>query len=640
MSVAPLDVAREADVRLAEQARVLQQIACDAPLPGVLESIARLAASGASDVRAAILLIGPDGRSRVAAARGLPAGCAAALEGLPAAAPSADGVATWTDAAAVAARYGLPASRAFPIDAPDRAPWGALVLYAADPRRLEPADTEIGVVAAALAAVALVRHRAAAELRSSTERLRLVGCATDDAIWDWDLVHGSLWWGDAVETRFGHARRDLEPDIRSWTTRLHPDDRDRVVSGIHALIDSGGSGWSDEYRFRRADGSYAMVFDRGYVIHDDAGRPVRMVGSMMDITDRRRAHEALAARERQLLEAQRVARVGSWEWDPEADCVTWSDQMYRLYGVVPERFPLSSAAILALIVPAGRAVVERATRDWVRHRRPFAYDIDVRRPDGELRTLQVRGHTSLAASEPPRLVGTAQDVTDARRLEARLRDSQRRLRTLTAHREAIREDERARIAREIHDELGQALTAFKLDVAWVRMSLPDAPPDIHGRLDDLATRVDATVKFVRRIGSELRPVVLDQLGLGPAVEWQVRDFAARTGLRADVRADLAGHRLSGEIATCLFRILQEALTNVARHAEAGGVAVRLRVVDGTVWLDVTDDGRGIAETDLSEPRALGILGMRERALLLGGALELGSAEPSGTRLSVWIPVRP
>jgi signal transduction histidine kinase len=243
-----------------------------------------------------------------------------------------------------------------------------------------------------------------------------------------------------------------------------------------------------------------------------------------------------------------------------------------------------------------------------------------------------------ASGRVTRLLGTAQDVTERRQIEERLRESQRRLRALTARREAILEDERARISREIHDELGQILTASKLDVALVRDSVPDAPAEIRARLADLAGRLDATVKTVRRITTELRPVVLDQLGLAAAVEWLARDFAHRTGLACSVRANLEGHALPHDTAICLFRILQEALTNVARHAGADTVRVDLWAADHTVCLEVIDDGRGITETEAARGDGLGLMGMRERAILLGGALELGAVRPSGTRLSVWAPL--
>jgi PAS domain S-box-containing protein len=611
MTVVPGFSSREAGTLLEEQAQVLERIARGAPLPDVLSAIALLIERHAAGAVASILLLDDHGKLRPGVAPGLPD-----------------------------SSRGLRAAWSTPIPGASGAVLGTIALYYLEPRSPAPRDEALIAVATHLAGIAIERRRAEEQLRIGEERLRLLGKATDDAVWDWDLTTGSLWWGEGAHTLAGIPSETLGPDANSWTSRVHPDDRDRVIAGIHAVIDGGGRGWTDEYRFRRADGSYAHVLDRGYVIRDELGHPVRMVGSMMDLTERSRAHAALAARERQFREAQRVARLGSWEWEPGSARVTWSDEMYHLYGLTPVRFEPTSDAILALIAPEDRAVVRQATERCLAEQRAFAYDIRVRRPDGAVRILHCRGHAVVETSrQVTRLLGTAQDVTERRQIEERLRDSQRRLRALTARREAILEDERARISREIHDELGQILTASKLDVAWVRDSLPDAPAEIRTRLADLAGRLDATVKTVRRITTELRPVVLDQLGLAAAVEWLVRDFAHRTGLACSVRASLDGHVLPDETATCLFRILQEALTNVARHAGADTVRVELWAVDHTVCLEVIDDGRGITDAEAARGDGLGIMGMRERAILFGGALELGAVQPSGTRLSVWAPLR-
>jgi PAS domain S-box-containing protein len=313
--------------------------------------------------------------------------------------------------------------------------------------------------------------------------------------------------------------------------------------------------------------------------------------------------------------------------------------MYRMYGLDPARFQPTTENVLALITPADHAIVTAASERAIKDQRPFAYDLHIQRADGQIRTLSCRGQP---VADPHGLVtgliGTAQDVTERRQIEEQLRESQRRLRALTARGEATLEEERARISREIHDQLGQILTASKLDVAWMRDSLLGAPPEIRARLDELASRLDATVKTVRRITTELRPVVLDQLGLGPAVEWLARDFTHRTGLACSVRAVLEGRMLPPDTATGLFRILQEALTNVARHAAAATVRIELWAVNDTVCLEITDDGRGISDEELARMDGLGIMGMRERAILLGGALELAVSEPTGTRVSVWAPI--
>lgn len=601
MTLAPTGFSPEAGMLLEGQAQVLERIARGAAVPDVLRAIARLVERHSPGALVSILLLNDHGTLPAETSRS----------------------GNWST----------------PIRSAGGVELGTLALRYKEPRTPTVAEQELVAVAANLAAIAIDRRRSDERSHQSEELLRLVGKATDDAVWDWHLLTGALWWGEGVRTLAGVPPAELEPGIESWTSRIHPEDSGRVLAGIHAVIDGGGRSWSDEYRFRRADGSYADVLDRGHVIRDESGRPVRMVGSIQDITERTRAHRALANRERQFREAQRVARVGSWEYDVTAKAVSWSEEMYRMYGLDPDTFEPRPESVIEFISPADRPLVNQATERAIKERRPFAYDMRIQRPDGQIRILHCRGHAVASPEgEVTGLIGTVQDVTERREVEERLRESQRRLRALTARREAILEEERARISREIHDELGQILTASKLDVAWVRDSIPGARADVRARLDELASRLDATVKTVRRITTELRPVVLDQLGLGPAVEWLARDFAHRTGLACSVRAALEGRTLPPDTATGLFRILQEALTNVARHAGATTVRVELWAVTDTVCLEVSDDGRGIADTDVARGDGLGIMGMRERAILLGGALELGPRQQGGTRLSVWAPI--
>ncbi|MDC4225793.1 MAG: PAS domain-containing protein [Candidatus Manganitrophus sp.] len=159
------------------------------------------------------------------------------------------------------------------------------------------------------------RKKSEEAVRKSEERFHLIARATNDVIWDWDLATNNLWWNESFKIIFGYTTGEIESGIESWTTRIHPEDKERVLAGTHAIIEHGGQFWSAEYRFRRADGSYATILDRGYVVHVQDGKPVRMIGAMMDITERKRAEEALteyAKRLRslsgQLLEAQETER--------------------------------------------------------------------------------------------------------------------------------------------------------------------------------------------------------------------------------------------------------------------------------------------------------------------------------------------
>jgi two-component system sensor histidine kinase UhpB len=233
--------------------------------------------------------------------------------------------------------------------------------------------------------------------------------------------------------------------------------------------------------------------------------------------------------------------------------------------------------------------------------------------------------------------GTSTEIEDRKQAEDALRRSLDELRALTARLQSVREEERTRVAREIHDELGQALTGIKLESASLVRELPADAKQQSNRAKSIAKLADETIQAVRRISTELRPGILDDLGLAAAVEWVAEEFQARTGTK--VHLSLPGIHLAidREHATALFRILQEILTNVARHANATQVNVRLFKEQGSLILDVRDDGIGVSKEELSAGRSLGILGMRERALLLGGELMISGAPASGTTVTVRIP---
>lgn len=216
------------------------------------------------------------------------------------------------------------------------------------------------------------------------------------------------------------------------------------------------------------------------------------------------------------------------------------------------------------------------------------------------------------------------------------------LRALTGRLQSVREEERSRIARQIHDELGQALTALKMDLAWLqdRLARVSHRPWIAPLLDkarSMSELIDATVQRVRRIATELRPGVLDNLGLAAAVEWQAQDFENHSGIRCLVVANPEDLELDRDRSTAAFRILQEALTNVARHAGASEVSISLQKDAATVILEVSDDGRGIGDQDSKRVCSLGILGMRERAALVGGQLEVIRLGERGTRVTLRMP---
>jgi PAS domain S-box-containing protein len=231
------------------------------------------------------------------------------------------------------------------------------------------------------------------------------------------------------------------------------------------------------------------------------------------------------------------------------------------------------------------------------------------------------------------------DVTRRQRNEDMLKKQQAELRELSARVLEAREEEKTLIARELHDELGQLLTALKMDLAWLRERLPPPGTELGGKAAQMEALLDRTVTSVRRISAELRPLMLDDLGLQDAAAWLVEDFAARSGIECKLtlpqEPELEG--LDRNVANTVYRVLQESLTNIARHAEARHAWIILGASGDSLQLEIEDDGRGIVEEDLARSRSLGLKGMRERVLYLGGTLGIGRAPRGGTRVHARVP---
>jgi PAS domain S-box-containing protein len=235
------------------------------------------------------------------------------------------------------------------------------------------------------------------------------------------------------------------------------------------------------------------------------------------------------------------------------------------------------------------------------------------------------------------------DITERKTAEETLNRSEEQLRALAAQLRQAREEEAGRIARELHDQLGRCLTAIKMDVAGIERGLTGGAGEgsFHAlieRTKRMSQTLDETVHTVRRISAELRPGVLDDLGLAAAIDWQARDFQARSGVSCLIRVPEEDLRLSRDQSTALFRIFQESLTNVARHAQATKVWVNLSEEEDAVVLEVGDDGVGFSPALLAERRSLGLLGMRERVAIFGGEIEFVGRPDQGTVVVVRMPV--
>ena len=230
------------------------------------------------------------------------------------------------------------------------------------------------------------------------------------------------------------------------------------------------------------------------------------------------------------------------------------------------------------------------------------------------------------------------DITERKKAEAELKASREQLRELSTHLQSVREEERTRLARDIHDELGQTLTALKIDLSWLSKKLPTEQELLLEKTRAMSKIVDMTIQKVKSISAELRPGLLDDFGLVAAIEWQLGEFRELTGLRSEVSSKLKEIDSNRDRSTALFRVFQELLTNIARHADATKVKVSLTEEADNVVLKVSDNGKGITKEQVSDPRAFGLVGIRERIHFWRGKFEINGIPGKGTTAAVSIPL--
>ena len=355
--------------------------------------------------------------------------------------------------------------------------------------------------------------------------------------------------------------------------------------------------------------------------------------------------------EKDLIESQRfVHRITDatpnilYLYDVVEDCIVYINPMVEhILGYTPEEIKRMGSSFYATVLHPDDAEVFHS----LQQRFFDAGDGDI--IESEYRMKNSRGEWrwfysrdvifKKTSGDILRLVlGVAQDITGRKEAEEELKNSRQQLRSLLAHLQSVREDERARISREIHDELGQVLTALKIDLAWVMKRLNKDQEPLYEKTLLMSQLIDMNIQTVKRICAELRPGLLDVLGLTAALEWQAEEFQERTGINCEIVIDPDDISLERDLSTAIFRIFQETLTNVARHARAKKVIASLKERDRELILKVKDDGKGITEKQISSPKSIGLIGMRERVHYLGGKVKISGLRNRGTTVIVDIPL--
>jgi len=423
-----------------------------------------------------------------------------------------------------------------------------------------------------------------------------------------------------------------EEELRATTYLDLTHEEDRPLNAVLAADVRAGRlpHFQLEKRYRRKDGQLVWVRVTASISPEGEAGPRFGIAIVEDITERKRSEGKLREYEKVVQGLQEMIAVVDRGYR-----YAIANQTYLSYqGLRQEQVVGHSVSELL-----GQEVFERVVKskmDECFQGKVVKYELAVAYPKRGLRDLIATYFPIEGPAGVDRIAAVLQDITDRKRAERELQRSFQELHALNARLESIREEERTRLARELHDRLGQTLTAIRIDLASLRAT-PGREQQLP-RIDAISGLVEDTIHAVRRISTELRPGILDDLGLAATVEWAAEEFQARTGIVCEVGAAEPDPALDPERATALYRIFQEALTNIARHARATQVAIGL-VQDGShLSLEVRDNGIGIAAEQLSASGSLGILGMRERAMLLGGEFTIAGEPGSGTTVRVRIPI--
>jgi two-component system sensor histidine kinase UhpB len=358
----------------------------------------------------------------------------------------------------------------------------------------------------------------------------------------------------------------------------------------------------------------------------------------------RLARDELSRNRSNLDKAQKIGHLGSWVWDVNNGTLTWSEELYRIFGVKKDEFELSYEGIEAMIHPDDRAKNIEKVERMLSQGEPCSYEFRIIRPNGDVRhILQIVEGTRGPDGKAETILGTMQDITRQKRIERELNRRAVGLQQLSKRLTHAREQERARIAKELHDELGQALTAMRINVSQLEKRLQyQISPEGMERIRETGELADQLLRQTRDLALSLRPSMLDDLGLTSALQWYTSRFAERAGIEIDFKVEGREELLSERLRTVIYRTVQEALTNVARHAQANEVGIALKFGADDLTLQVQDNGKGFDVVEVfsidSERAHLGFLGMRESVEELGGTLSIQSSSNKGTKITVEVPI--
>ena len=484
------------------------------------------------------------------------------------------------------------------------------------------------------------RKQAEETLRQAEERLRMAVQAGSVGLWDMDLNTNRVFYSPEWKQQIGYAADEIGDDFMEWQSRVHPDDLEHVLQLGRAHLAGHLSNFDVEFRLRHKDGSYRWILARAALVLDQAGQPCRVLGSHVDINERKAVEQARHAAEEHMRLAMEAADMFSWELDYAARTARFSANTASVLGY---ELPEDLDQAIDYTHPDDKALVQEALQK-ASQSIGGKFEFENRSLDRDGVIDWTRSSGLFVTSE--RIIGITQNITKRKEAEALMRAAQEKLQAEQTRMQTLnrvvnaQEEERRRISRELHDQMGQRLTAFQLNLKTLKESAREQPQlcEQLSRLEVLAAQFNDDLDYITW---QLRPAELEP-GLPAALAAFVREWSRYTKVPAEYHTANCPGSCTPETEANLFRIVQEALNNVSKHARATRVDVILEARETDVILIVEDDGQGFdvkAQTAAgASGQQFGLISMRERAALCGGTLEIESKPGAGTALFVRVPL--
>ncbi len=493
------------------------------------------------------------------------------------------------------------------------------------------------LTSAGIAVFTLLLMLALGRQRRATALFRTVVQTADEGIWLIDAATRTTFVNPRMAEMLGYTPEEMLG--RPLSDFVFPGDWPRILERLEERRK--GIAVRHDSLYRRKDGGMLWTIASFVPQLDEKGAYTGVFGMISDITERKAIEERIRESESGLAAAQRIAHLGSWEYDlgsPERDALRWSDETFRIFGYAPGSVEVTLDTFYEAVHAEDRERVSQSVENSISHGVEFNLEHRIVRPNGAVRVVRERADLIFEGGVARRLVGTVQDITEQKFIENRLVETSRRLGALSDRLLEVQESERATLARELHDEFGQTLTAVQLQLHSLSRHAPASA------LEDCMALVDQALNQVRSLSLDLRPPQLDSLGLAAALEAHFRRLSAQSGtvIRFESAPDMP--RLVGACATACFRIAQEAVTNAMRHSGATRIDVTLSIDEGYIELLVRDDGSGFDVRSKRESAArgasLGLLSMQERSRMCRGTFRIRSQPGNGTEVSARLALEP